>query len=258
MLRMLNRYREELAVIAPSTELDRSVSRTIAHLQRESAALSIDSAAVSGSTVSFDVTSQNLSGHKLPTGYPSRRVWLHVLVRDRNGKVLFESGAVDSTGLIAGNDNDRDGLQVEPHYTQITSADQVQIYESVMSDSTGRPTTGLLNGVRFLKDNRLLPRGFDKATAGRDIAVIGEAAADADFAGGADRVRYVVNVGAAEGPYQVDAELRFQPIAYRWAQNLTPYDASEAKRFVRYYDSLAPVSSEVLSRSTAQVSSSSR
>ena len=137
--------------------------------------------------------------------------------------MLFESGAVEPTGLIAGNDNDRDGTQVEPHYTQITTADQVQIYESVMSDSTGRPTTGLLNGVRFLKDNRLLPRGFDKATAGPDIAVVGDAAADADFAGGRDRVRYVVNVGAAEGPYQVDAELRFQPIGYRWAQNLTQY-----------------------------------
>jgi hypothetical protein len=172
--------------------------------------------------------------------------------------MLFESGAVEATGLIAGNDNDRDGAQVEPHYTQITSADQVQIYESVMGDSTGRPTTGLLNGVRFLKDNRLLPGGFDKATAGRDIAVVGDAAADPDFAGGRDRVRYVVNVGSATGPFQVDAELRFQPIGYRWAQNLTQYDASEAKRFVRYYDSLAPVSSEVLSRSTALVSSSSR
>jgi len=81
---------------------------------------------------------------------------------------------------------------------------------------------------------------------------------DTDFAGGRDRVQFVVNVGAATGPFQVDAELRFQPIGYRWAQNLTQYDASEVKRFVRYYDSLAPASSEVLSRSTAQVSSSSR
>ena len=258
MLRMLNRYREDLAVVAPSIELDRSVNRTIAHLQREAATLSIDSGGVSGGAVSFDVTARNLSGHKLPTGYPSRRAWLHVVVRDRSGSVLFESGAVEPTGLIAGNDNDRDGGQVEPHYTQITSADQVQIYESVMGDSTGRPTTGLLNGVRYLKDNRLLPSGFDKATAGPDIAVVGAAASDTDFAGGLDRVQFVVNVGAATGPFQVDAELRFQPIGYRWAQNLTQYDASEVKRFVRYYDSLAPASSEVLSRSTAQVSSSSR
>ena len=257
MRRNLNRYREELAMSASSTELDRSVSRTVANL-REAAFLSIDSPSVSGGIVSFDVTAQNLSGHKLPTGYPSRRVWLHVVVRDHGGAVLFESGAVQPTGQITGNDNDRDGMQVEPHYSEITRSDQVQIYESVMSDSTGHPTTGLLHGVRFLKDNRLLPRGFDKATAGPDVRVVGAAEADANFAAGTDRVRYVVNAGAAEGPFEVDAELRFQPIGFRWAQNLTQYDASEAKRFVHYYDSLAPVSSEVLSRSTAQVASSSR
>ena len=39
-------------------------------------------------------------------------------------------------------------------------------------------TTGLLKGLRFVKDNRLLPRGFDKASADADIAVRGDAAAD--------------------------------------------------------------------------------
>lgn len=258
MLRMLNTFRDELGVIAPSTELDRAVNRTVSHLQSESANVSVDRMELAGSTLGFDVAAQNLSGHKLPTGYPSRRVWLHVTVRDAGGRVVFESGAVDAKGQIAGNDGDRDAAAFEPHYTEITSADQVQVYESVMGDSAGVPTTGLLRGVRYLKDNRLLPRGFDKATADTDIAVVGDAAHDDSFTGGRDRVRYAVNVGSASGPFQVEAELRFQPIAYRWAQNLTQYDASEAKRFVRWYDSLAHVSSVVLSRSTAQVSSPSR
>ena len=258
MLRMLNTHRDELGVIAPSTELDRAVNRTVSHLQSESATVSVDRAELSGATLGFDVAAQNLSGHKLPTGYPSRRVWLHVTVRDGGGRVVFESGAVDPKGQIAGNDGDRDAAAFEPHYTEITSADQVQVYESVMGDSAGKPTTGLLRAVRFLKDNRLLPRGFDKATADKDIAVVGGAAEDESFTGGRDRVRYGVNVGTASGPFQIDAELRFQPIAYRWAQNLTQYDASEAQRFVRWYDALAHVSSVVLSRSTAQVSSLSR
>lgn len=258
MLRMLNLHRDELGVVAPSTELDRAVNRTVAHLQNEAATMSIDRADVSNGSLGFDVTALNLSGHKLPTGYPSRRVWMHVTVRDRAGRVVFESGAVDAQGRIAGNDADRDEMTVEPHYGQITSAEQVQVYESVMGDSGGRPTTGLLNGVRYLKDNRLLPRGFDKATADADIAVVGGAVDDEDFTGGRDRVRFVVDVGSAAGPFQVDAELRFQPIAYRWAQNLTRYDASEAKRFVRWYDSLAHVSSEALSRATVRVSSPSR
>ena len=62
----------------------------------------------------------------------------------------------------------------------------------------------------------------------------GAAAGDADFAGGGDRVRYRVPV-AAGGPYRVDVELRYQPIAYRWAHNLERYDAREPARFVEYY-----------------------
>ena len=74
---------------------------------------------------------------------------------------------------------------------------------------------------------------------------------DADFAGGGDRVRYSVDVAGAAGPFQVEVELRFQPIGYRWAQNLKPYDAPETKRFVGYYDSMASTSSEVLARAAA-------
>ena len=116
---------------------------------------------------------QNLTGHKLPTAYPSRRTWLHVTVRDRNGRPVFESGAITPTGLIQGNDNDADATKFEPHYTEIRQPDQVQIYESIMGDPAGAPTTGLLTAVRYLKDNRLLPRGFDKATADADIQVVG-------------------------------------------------------------------------------------
>jgi len=49
--------------------------------------------------------------------------------------------------------------------TEVRSGDEVQIYESIIADANSRVTTGLLTGVRYVKDNRLLPRGFDKATA---------------------------------------------------------------------------------------------
>ena len=62
-------------------------------------------------------------------------------------------------------------MRVEPHYLEIRRPDEVQIYESMMIDAQGAVTTGLLKGVRFVKDNRLLPRGFDKAAAPADIAV---------------------------------------------------------------------------------------
>jgi len=164
---------------------------------------------------------------------------------------VFESGAIDPNGAIVGNDNDLDAAKFEPHYTEIRQPGDVQIYESIMGDPSGAPTTGLLTAVRYLKDNRLLPRGFDKASADTDIQVVGAAVQDADFVGGGDRVRYSIDVAGATGPFQVEVELRFQPIGYRWAQNLKPYDAPETKRFVTYYDSMASTASEVLARAAA-------
>ena len=82
---------------------------------------------------------ENLTGHKLPTGYPSRRAWLHVTVRDADGRSWCSSRApIAPTGAIAGNDNDEDAGRFEPHYDEIRSADQVQIYESVMVDVARR------------------------------------------------------------------------------------------------------------------------
>jgi hypothetical protein len=248
ILKMLNRYRRELAVEAPALELEASVARTVQNLQTATAELSIDDARVADGQVRFDVSVRNLTGHKLPTAYPSRRAWLHAVVRDRNGRIVFESGAISPAGSIAGNDNDADPTAFEPHYREITRADQVQIYESVMGDAGGKPTTGLLTGVRYLKDNRLLPRGFDKGSADPNVAVLGEAADDQDFSGGGDRVRYSVSVGGGDGPFRVDVELRFQSIGFRWAENLKAYDAPEPKQFTGYYQAMAANSSELLTR----------
>jgi len=239
MLRMLNRYRNELSVAALAPEMEAAVERTVNHLQTQTARVAVGRAGVRGGRLEFDVAVENLGGHKLPTAYPSRRAWLHVVVRDRNNRVVFESGAMNASGAIQGADGDDDPKKFEPHYTEIRSADQVQIYESIMSDSAGAPTTALLQAVRYLKDNRILPRGFDKRSADKEIAVVGGAADDADFVGGVDRVGYSVDVADVEGPLQIEAELMFQPISYRWAANLKSYDAAETKRFTSYYDAMS-------------------
>jgi hypothetical protein len=250
LLRMLARYREELGVPAPAAELEANARRTEEHLRTETARVRVQDAARDGDGARFDVVVENLAGHKLPTAYPSRRAWLHVTVRDAGGRVVFESGALRPDGSIAGNDNDEDAGRYEPHYAGITAADEVQIYESVMRDRAGAPTTGLLSAVGYLKDNRLLPRGFDARTAPADVAVRGDAARDPDFAGGADRVRFAVAVGGAAGPLRVDAELWYQPIAFRWARNLAGYDAPEPARFVRYWDAMAGASAVRVAEAT--------
>ena len=152
---------------------------------------------------------------------------------------MFESGRRQRERARRGQCQRRGaGDTFEPHYEQITSADQVQIYESIMGTPAGAPTTGLLQATQYLKDNRLLPRGFDKQTAAAEIAVFGGAAADPDFTG---EWQIAFAIGSRPpGAASVHVELRYQPIGYRWAQNLAPYKAAEPQTFVGYYNAVAP------------------
>ena len=256
MVRLLNRYRTELGVAALSSELEATARATVRQLQQDTATIAVSAPRLNAGTLTFDVNVRNLTGHKFPTGYPSRRTWLHVVVRDAQGRPVFESGAISDDGAIAGNDSDANPLTFEPHYDRITRPDQVQIYEPILGDRNGMPTTGLLTATQYLKDNRLLPRGFDKTTADREIGVYGDAARDGDFTGGGDRVHYAIDVPAS-GPYSVDVELRYQSIAYRWAHNLASYKAPEPTRFVSYYSATSTGSSVVVAKAAARLDSQS-
>ena len=248
MLRMLNSYRNDLSVDALPQELTVAAEKTVEFLQSEAAQVTIQELEVDTASLRVNVLVENLTGHKLPTAFPSRRAWLHLLVKDRDGNVVFESGRLNPDGSIRGNDNDVDPLRFEPHYREITSSDEVQIYEPILQNQAGHVTTGLAEAVGYLKDNRLLPSGFQKQTADKDIAVVGEAADDPDFTDRGDLVRYLVHLGSAPGPFQVEAELWYQPIGFRWAHNLAPYQAAETQRFVGYYESMSSGAALVLAK----------
>jgi len=255
MQRMLETYREPLAVMAPAPELAAAAQATRSFLGSKSAALKVQDARISGGTLGFVLHVRNLGGHKFPTAYPSRRVWLHVRATAANGQVIFESGALRPDGSIAGDDNDQDPARFEPHYRTIQSPEQVQIYESILGDAKGGVTTGLLSAVRYLKDNRLLPRGFDKHSAADDIAVHGDAKDDPGFTDEGDLVRYEVPVEMGNASITVSAELLYQPIGFRWAKNLGSYSAHETDRFENYYAALASESAAVLARSEIRIKS---
>jgi hypothetical protein len=252
MLAMLEKYRAELGVEALPQELSLARQRTLELLRTTAATLAIARADIRDGRLEAEVVVTNTAGHKLPTAYPSRRVWLRFVVSDGDGRRLLSSGALRPDGSIEGNDNDRDPLTFEPHHRVIETPDQVQIYESIMADARGRVTTRLLSAVRYVKDNRLLPRGLDKAAAGDDYAVRGDARDDADFQGGGDRVVYRTRLPAgAAGPVRIQVDLLYQPIAFRWAHNLDAYrSAPEPARFVRYYEAMSAGSATTLASAT--------
>jgi hypothetical protein len=251
--RLLNQDRAELGVKALPQELETTSVRTARHLETAAAKLTIGPAEISEQQLRVEVEIENLAGHKLPSAYPSRRSWVHLTVKDAAGVIVFESGRFNRDGSIEGNDNDTDATRFEPHYDLIDGSDQVQIYEAIMAGPDDAVTTVLLTAVRYLKDNRLLPVGFDKATADEDIAVHGRAAGDHSFSDGGDRLSYAIAV-TGEGPYTVEAELLYQPIGYRWAQNLQQQKAAEIDRFVTAYIRHAGASSVVLASSKVRAS----
>jgi hypothetical protein len=250
---IFNRYRDELGVSALPGEFDATARRTREHLESESARVWIEDAAADRECLTAAVRIENLAGHKLPTAYPSRRAWIRFTVRDRDAATVFESGTFNPDGSIRGNVNDADGSRYEPHYDLIDDAEMAQIYETILAGPDGAVTTGLLTAVRYLKDNRLLPHGFDKSTAHEDIAVRGDAADDADFVAGGDRVRYSISLDGTNGPYTIRAELWYQPIGYRWAQNLRMRPSEETDRFVGYYNAMASFSALILASDSVTV-----
>ena len=63
----------------------------------------------------------------------------------------------------------------------------------------------------------------------------------------------MVPTNGATGLLTVTAELWFQPIGYRWAENLGDYDTFETQRFARYYREMAERSAVVIAQASGEV-----
>jgi hypothetical protein len=236
MVNLLKNNADDIGVTASGEHFYDTLTRIVDQIGHRTAEVLIVNAGLDGSNLIAEVSIASQVGHKFPAGFPSRRAWLHFVVQDAVGEVVFESGALNLDGSIAGNANDEVPGDYERHYSLIEAADQVQIYEAIFVNTDGEVTTTLLRGNSYLKDNRLLPDGFDKSSASEDISVKGEATNDADFQGGSDLVEYRVDLEGAPGPYTITVELLYQSIGYRWLENLRGYDADEVNQMMGFYD----------------------
>ena len=216
MLDILGQNKQELNITANG--FDTLVAETRSVLQG-AASLSLENMIRVGDDLDFSVRLTNFSGHKFPSGYPSRRAWLHVTITDSTGVTVFESGAIDAMGKVAGMESDNNPAGFEPHYDIITSAGQVQSYETIMQNIDDELTYTLLEAASYRKDNRLLPAGMDKSSVPSTIQPRGDAMADADFIGGSDLVHYRIS-GLLAGTYSVEARLNYQTMSYGFGQDL--------------------------------------
>ena len=277
MLTILRNFREPLG-LAGTTEagFDAKIAETREFLMSEAAKLEILDATIGRQTIEIPVRITNWTGHKLPTGFPARRMWVHMQVSNERGEVLFESGAVDENGRIALDaehtrahcleiGKQASGAEYrdcyEPHRQVINSPQQVAIYESVMGDVNGRLNYVLLYGSEYLKDNRIPPIGFDRSLVGADgvTAVQGRAAADPNFSpdfpddgSGRALVRYRIDTPPDAELLNIRARLLFQSVRPAFVAALNAGDDPRVNRFHKMYAAVPPLP-EILAVAESQV-----
>ena len=242
MLDIFNNNKTQLGVL--SNNFAETLAKTQAMLN-SAATIATDKQCLGvDNELNFTLKVNSTTGHKLPSAYPSRRVVLHVIVKDDIGNIVFESGKINSDGSIVGVNADKNRRTFEPHYQLITKPDQVQVYEAIMGDNQKKVTYTLLRGMTYLKDNRILPLGFDKAKAPNDVKVVGAALSDRDFIGGSDKISYRIS-GLTGAAYTVEAELVHQPLAFSFATDLFQETDDEVTDFKTMFKASGAKSNQI-------------
>lgn len=260
MLELMREFQDTLDLPQPegAHAWDESISNNRISLSR-AAEVSVPSLYVFGDTLYVSMVIQNKTGHKMPSGYPSRLAWLELTLRDRDTKdIIYQNGTLDHEGHIDGRDH-----PFEPHHEVSKSSDDVQIYEMVMSDLQGHLTTRLNAAFQPLKDNRLLPTGFSTTHGTYDtVAIWGTAQIDPDYAensaGGLDRIEYRIPLDGHQGQADLSIVLHYQTLPARWMSDLFQSDSLDLvshfktmyEGYNRHYETINQLSIDSIDLST--------
>jgi hypothetical protein len=131
-----------------------STAYSAATMLRLSASMSITLTQDSSNTIAT-VRVTNLSGHKLPTGYPEgRQMWVNFQAFDANDQLIYESGAYDPLSGQLTRDADAKVYEVKQGITPELAA--------LLPQSAGESFHFVLNNT-VVKDNRIPPQGYTQA-----------------------------------------------------------------------------------------------
>lgn len=239
MLKLLRANIEELGLTAETVQFDSTIARTIKNLQLKTLSLQLAEISRDKDTLVIEIELENMAGHKLPSAYPSRRVFIELFAISNNSDTIFHSGKMDVDNNIIGED-----VGFEPHYDLIHSPEQVQIYEMVMGDVNGEITTVLERSSMHLKDNRIPPAGFTTDHFSYDtVKIVGNALSDANFnktngtqGSGRDAVYYNILVNGTQWDIEVTAKVHYQTVSNKWLQEMFAYSSADIDAFKSFYD----------------------
>ncbi len=239
MLNLMKNNRLALGITAEEAHYDETIASTIDMLQQRTLDLELNLTDQTLDSLFLTVHLQNKAGHKFPSGYPSRRAFIELLVVTPNGDTIFQSGILDNDFEVLGHDP-----HFEPHYDVINDPNQVQIYEIIPADVKGNFTSVLERAAYPLKDNRLVPTGFSVNHSTYDTTFIaGNALTDANFnyengneGSGSDRVSYHVPRADYEGGYvNISARVYYQSLPPKWMEEIFSESTPEIESFKTMY-----------------------
>jgi len=237
MLKLMDQNAQSIGLAASHEVMDSTVARTERMLQQQTLDLDLTFSNFMNDTGYFQVAFENLSGHKFPSGYPSRRAIVEFLVLKENGDTLFSSGLMDELGYVIDED-----ASFEPHYDIIRQEDEVQIYEMVMGNVNGDVTTVLEQAYEPLKDNRLTPLGFTESHFAYDTtSIVGYAKVDPNFnfegfeGSGTDLVNYHVPLNNYNGTIKVITKMYYQSVPPKYLEDMFSYSTPEIDEFKAMY-----------------------
>ncbi|MFM1874689.1 MAG: hypothetical protein RL266_426 [Bacteroidota bacterium] len=233
MLKLMKTHREALDVRATEVHFDSTIARTLFNLQEKSVLMNLEHETTANDTAYFSVRFQNLTGHKFPSGFPSRRAYVEFVVTDQHNDTVFRSGLLNEDHYLPEED-----ASYEPHYNIINSEQQVQIYEMVMGDVNGNATTILERAVLPIKDNRLVPAGFSTSHPAYDTTLIaGNALQDEDFnfegfeGSGSDIVHYHVPLHGSTDSLFATARMYYQSVPKKWVEEMFATSTPQIESF---------------------------
>ncbi|MFK7809061.1 MAG: T9SS type A sorting domain-containing protein [Saprospiraceae bacterium] len=240
MLKLMKANKIALGIPATDQDFNDAIASTFDMLQNRSVDISVETNGSDLDSLFLEVKLKNKAGHKFPSGYPSRRAFLEMLVITTDNDTLFHSGEQTDNFEIVGHDP-----YFEPHYDVINQEDQVQIYEVVPADVNGNFTSILERAAYSLKDNRLPPLGFTTSHEVYDTTlIVGNALTDDDFnfednmeGSATDKVRYHIARDDFNGGYvRVIARMYYQSIPPRWLEEMFAEETPEIDLFKSMYE----------------------
>jgi hypothetical protein len=223
--------RQEYPMLGLSAALARTRDWALDMLQNRSAAIELlaPDSVDSGANVHVDVKVTNLTGHKLPTGYPEgRRMWINVQIRDGLGGLVWESGAYDPSNGILTRDSQVKVYEAKQGIWNLNGTNECDCE----NDSGSEIFHFALNDCIKL-DNRIPPKGF---TGGSDPELMPRGTSYPETFPGSgvlvnfDLTSYVATIPASTpSPLTISATLRYQTTSKEYVEFLR--DEANANNF---------------------------